>query len=90
MQHKSRGKLLTTEKPRNFPLRQNERYHHLFAGLHPCTLFLYINRLKNAELAEENDPPSLHPNLSKVTLRPWRAKEFALMDKQLGIVIQQW
>ncbi len=32
----------------------------------------------------------LHPNLSQVTLRPWGAKEFALMDKQLGIIIQQW
>jgi predicted HAD superfamily hydrolase len=32
----------------------------------------------------------LHPNLSKITIRPWGAKEFALMDKQLGIVIQQW
>jgi hypothetical protein len=35
-------------------------------------------------------PEFLHPNLNKVTLRPWGAKEFALMDKQLGIVIQQW
>jgi hypothetical protein len=35
-------------------------------------------------------PEFLHPNLSKVTLRPWGAKEFALTDKQLGIVIQQW
>jgi hypothetical protein len=32
----------------------------------------------------------LHPNLSVITLRPWGAKEFALMDKQLGIIIQQW
>ncbi|MEO6228594.1 MAG: hypothetical protein ABJB11_16475 [Ferruginibacter sp.] len=32
----------------------------------------------------------LHPNLSEITLRPWGAKEFAVMDKQLGIVIQQW
>jgi hypothetical protein len=32
----------------------------------------------------------LHPNLKKITLRPWGAKEFALMDKQLGIIIQQW
>ncbi|CAN5521323.1 hypothetical protein BH11BAC3_BH11BAC3_13760 [soil metagenome] len=32
----------------------------------------------------------LHPNLNKITLRPWGAKEFAVMDKQLGIVIQQW
>lgn len=35
-------------------------------------------------------PELLHPNLSKVTLRPWGAKEFALMDEQIGIIIQQW
>lgn len=35
-------------------------------------------------------PHFLHPNLSKITLRPWGAKEFALTDVQLGIVIQQW
>jgi hypothetical protein len=35
-------------------------------------------------------PEFLHPNLKEITLRPWGAKEFALMDKQLGIVIQQW
>ena len=35
-------------------------------------------------------PEFLHPNLKGVTLRPWGAKEFALMDKQLGIIIQQW
>lgn len=35
-------------------------------------------------------PEFLHPNLSKVTLRPWGAKEFALRDSQVGIVIQQW
>jgi hypothetical protein len=35
-------------------------------------------------------PELLHPNLSRVTLRPWGAKEFALMDGQIGIVIQQW
>ena len=35
-------------------------------------------------------PQFLHPNLSKITLRPWGAKEFALTDKQIGIVIQQW
>ncbi len=35
-------------------------------------------------------PEFLHPNLSKITVRPWKAKEFALMDMQLGIVIQQW
>lgn len=35
-------------------------------------------------------PEFLHPNLNKVTLRPWGAREFALMDNQLGIIIQQW
>lgn len=35
-------------------------------------------------------PHFLHPNLKVVTLRPWGAKEFAVTDKQLGIVIQQW
>jgi hypothetical protein len=35
-------------------------------------------------------PELLHPNLNKVTVRPWGAKEFALMDKQVGIIIQQW
>ena len=35
-------------------------------------------------------PQLLHPNLKVVTLRPWGAKEFALMDTQLGVRIQQW
>jgi hypothetical protein len=35
-------------------------------------------------------PDLLHPNLNKVTLRPWGAKEFAIADKQVGIRIQQW
>jgi len=35
-------------------------------------------------------PEFLHPNLKVITLRPWGAKEFALMDKQIGVVIQQW
>ena len=35
-------------------------------------------------------PHLLHPNLDKVTLRPWGAKEFAIKDVQLGIIFQQW
>ena len=35
-------------------------------------------------------PHLLHPNLDKVTLRPWGAKEFAIADNQLGIRFQQW
>lgn len=35
-------------------------------------------------------PQLLHPNLNKVTVRPWGAKEFAIADNQLGIRFQQW
>lgn len=35
-------------------------------------------------------PEFLHPNLNKVTLRPRGAKEFALRDNQVCIIIQQW
>ena len=42
------------------------------------------------ESVSKRFPELLHQNLSKVTIRPWGAKEFALMDGQIGIVIQQW
>ena len=35
-------------------------------------------------------PELLHPNLNKITVRPWGAKEFAIMEGQIGIVFQQW
>lgn len=35
-------------------------------------------------------PQFLHPNLSTITLRPWGAKEFALKDDHVGVVIQEW
>lgn len=38
----------------------------------------------------KSHPEFLHPNLKVITLRPWGAREFAVMDKQLGIVIQEW
>lgn len=34
-------------------------------------------------------PEFLHSNLSQITLRPWGAKEFAIMDRLLGIIIQE-
>ena len=37
-----------------------------------------------------NFPELLHPNLNQITLRPWGAREFALRDDQLGVIIQQW
>lgn len=39
----------------------------------------------------ERFPGLLHPNLKKVTLREWGAKEFALLDKSgVCIVFMQW
>lgn len=38
----------------------------------------------------KSHPEFLHPNLKKITLRPWGAKEFALTDGQLGVIIQEW
>ena len=35
-------------------------------------------------------PELLHPNLNEVTLRPWGAREFAMLDGQIGIRVQQW
>ncbi len=36
-------------------------------------------------------PQLLHPNLNKVTLRPWNAKEFALLDASgVCIIVQEW
>ncbi len=35
-------------------------------------------------------PHLLHPNLNKVATRPWGAKEFAILDNQIGIRFQQW
>ena len=35
-------------------------------------------------------PEMLHPNLKEVTLRPWGAKEFAIIDGQIGIRVMQW
>lgn len=42
------------------------------------------------EKVSKSHPEFLHPNLSSITLRPWGAKEFALMDKQSGVRIQEW
>ena len=42
------------------------------------------------EKVAKTHPELLHPNLSTVTLRPWGAKEFAILDGQVGIRFQQW
>ena len=39
----------------------------------------------------ENFPQLLHPNGKKITLKPWGAKEFAILDSSgLCLIIQQW
>lgn len=43
------------------------------------------------ESVKSRFPALLHPNLKEVTLRPWGAKEFALLDESgVCIIIQQW
>lgn len=42
------------------------------------------------EKVSQSHPEFLHPNLNKVTLRPWTAKEFALRDNQVCVIIQEW
>jgi len=53
---------------------------------------LVTNNIEEAyEKIAATHPQFLHPNLNKVTLRPWGAKEFALKDhSNVCIVIQQW
>ena len=36
-------------------------------------------------------PQFLHPNLNKITFRPWGAREFALKDDtNVCVIVQQW
>ena len=58
---------------------------------HNPELRLVTNNIeKEYAKVSASDPHLLHPNLNKVTLRPWGAKEFAIADMQLGIRFQQW
>lgn len=38
----------------------------------------------------QSHPDLLHPNLKNITMRPWGAKEFAIKDGQVGVIIQEW
>jgi hypothetical protein len=68
-------------------LFQNKEYAEKFNPL----LRLVTNNIEEVyQKVESKYPELLHPNLNKITLRPWGAKEFALLDNQIGIVIQQW
>ncbi len=52
--------------------------------------YYFWGSLQQQQQQQQSHPEFLHPNLSQITLRKWGAKEFALMEKQLGIIIQQW
>lgn len=68
-------------------LFQNKAYAEKFNPL----LRLVTNNIEEVyNKVASTHPEMLHPNLNKITLRPWGAKEFALLDTQIGIVIQQW
>jgi hypothetical protein len=68
-------------------LFQNKEYAEKFNPL----LRLVTNNIEEVySKVASKYPDMLHPNLSKITRRPWGAKEFALLDGQIGIVIQQW
>ena len=54
-------------------------------------------RLQTDDIAEvykkvkSGFPELLHPNSNKISLKPWGAKEFALLDEShVCIIIQQW
>ena len=42
------------------------------------------------EKVAASHPQFLHPNLAKITLRPWGAKEFAVRDEQVCVIFQHW
>ena len=68
-------------------LFQNEKY----AEEHNPEFRLVTDDIDEVyERIKSKYPELLHPNLSVITLRPWGAKEFALKDEQLGIIIQKW
>lgn len=72
-------------------LRINLFQDKALAKEHNPEFRLVTNNIEEAyKKISTTHPHFLHPNLSKITLRPWGAREFAVKDGQLGIVIQQW
>lgn len=72
-------------------LRINLFENSKFAKEHNPEFRLVTNNIDEVyKKISSSHPEFLHPNLSKITLRPWGAKEFAITDTQVGIVIQQW
>jgi len=65
--------------------------HHALAKEHNPEFRLVTQAIDEVyKKVSTSHPEFLHPNLNKVTLRPWGAKEFALRDHQVCVIIQQW
>lgn len=74
-----------------YGLRVNLFQDKTYADQHNPELRLVTHNIEAVyNKVKTTHPGLLHPNLSQITLRPWGAREFALTDKQIGIVIQQW
>jgi hypothetical protein len=72
-------------------LRINLFQNAEYAKQHHPEFRLVTNNIEEVyQKISSTHPEFLHPNLKVITLRPWGAKEFAVKDTQLGIVIQQW
>jgi hypothetical protein len=72
-------------------LRINLFQNEELAKEHYPEFRLVTNNIENVyATVAASHPHLLHPNLNKITVRPWGAKEFAIKDKQLGIIFQQW
>lgn len=72
-------------------LRMNLFEHKELAKEHNPEFRLVTNNIEEVyDKVSSSHPEFLHPNLNKVTLRPWGAKEFALRDNQVCIIIQEW
>jgi len=85
---KSKNPFCVVEKKE---LRMNLFEHKELAKEHNPEFRLVTNSIEEVyKKVSASHPEFLHPNLSKVTLRPWGAKEFALRDNQVCIIIQQW
>lgn len=65
--------------------------HSKLAAEHNPEFRLVTNNIEEVYAkVSVSHPEFLHPNLKEVTLRPWGAKEFALRDDQVCVIVQQW
>lgn len=66
---------------------QNKEYAHI---IKPELRIITPNIEEVFENINTKFPGLLHPNLNKITKRPWGAKEFAIYDQQVCFIIQEW